>query len=119
MLGCAVKSKSFSWPAGGEVRQFEAGLPSALFGGFHLDPQQSLEELGVSDVVLACLVEVGGERLRQRPPGSDRPNVTGVVGTQSLCSSPPPVLAVDVPLVHPQIDHRFCVQVTSDTSGDC
>ena len=66
--GLCCEVEVFQLPAGGEVRQFEAGFPSALFGGLYLYSEQRFEELGVTGVVLSCLVEVDGERFGNGSP---------------------------------------------------
>ena len=56
--GLCSKVEVFQPPSGGEVRQFQTGFPSALFGGFRLDPQQTFEELGMSGVELSGLFQM-------------------------------------------------------------
>ena len=59
--GLGGEVEVFELPGGGEVREPHAAGPPSLFGGFDLDPQELLEEVGMTNVALACLVEMGWE----------------------------------------------------------
>ena len=50
-------------PGGGEVSESYPGVPSALLGGFDLNPEQPFEELGMANVVSVGVFEVAGESL--------------------------------------------------------
>ena len=57
--GLGGEVEVFELPGRWEVREPHPAVPPPRFGGFDLDSQKLLEELGVADGVAAGLVEVG------------------------------------------------------------
>ena len=61
--GLGGEVEVFELPGGGEVREPHPGVPATLLGGFDLDPEQPLEELGMTDAGSVGLVKVGWQGL--------------------------------------------------------
>ena len=58
--GLSGEVEVFELPGGGEVSEPHPAVPAAGLGGFDLDPKQSLEEVGVTELSLAGCFEVSG-----------------------------------------------------------